>query len=372
MADQKHEFLCLNKKYSTTRLVTHKKPTDFQGDDDKIKTMLYLPPGAGRKDEGGLRTQGYFKAGGIASSYTEASSTDFELSSHFEKDKEHDSEIKDLTSKIQYSKYRNQSLISVVTVVYNSDRFLEETILSVISQTYDNVEYIVIDGGSTDGTLNIIHKYSQAIDYWVSEKDSGVYDAMNKGIRLATGKWINFMNSGDTYYSPEVISRVYHKEIPIETQVIYGHVETDYGAFRTVQIAGSLGRLPYAMQFSHQSTFFELIFHKKNNYNNAYELASDYFVILHAYLQYPDSFLKVDFPIARVNADGLSEENSYRSVKERFKIINDSGQGRLKLTCFYLFKYSTQFIKSRFLGRKALNSYRMLKVTIKTISRIKL
>jgi glycosyltransferase involved in cell wall biosynthesis len=99
-------------------------------------------------------------------------------------------------------------VITIVTVVFNNLPFIEETIQSVLNQTYQNIEYIIIDGGSTDGTLNIIKKYEKFLDYWVSEKDKGIYEAMNKGLQHAKGKWINFMNSGDTFYSKDTINSI--------------------------------------------------------------------------------------------------------------------------------------------------------------------
>ena len=92
-------------------------------------------------------------------------------------------------------------LISIVTVTYHDKIGLEKTIKSVQGQSYDNIEYIVIDGGSTDGTIEIIKKYEDRIDYWISEPDSGIYDAMNKGIDAATGDFVIFMNSNDTFYT---------------------------------------------------------------------------------------------------------------------------------------------------------------------------
>jgi glycosyltransferase involved in cell wall biosynthesis len=90
-------------------------------------------------------------------------------------------------------------LISIITVVYNGKDTLEQTILSVINQTYSNIEYIIIDGGSMDGTVDIIKKYQDKIAYWVSEPDKGIYDAMNKGIEKATGELIGIINSDDWY-----------------------------------------------------------------------------------------------------------------------------------------------------------------------------
>ena len=101
--------------------------------------------------------------------------------------------------------------ISVVTVCYNAVETIEKTILSVINKTYQNIEYIIIDGASTDGTVDIINRYRDKIAYFVSEPDKGIYDAMNKGINAATGDWISFMNAGDTFYCNKTIHRLFHR-----------------------------------------------------------------------------------------------------------------------------------------------------------------
>ena len=99
----------------------------------------------------------------------------------------------------------NIALISIITVSYNAVKTIEDTINSVLNQTYPNIEYIIIDGGSTDGTLDVIKKYQDKITYWVSEPDKGIYDAMNKGALKATGVWLHFMNAGDTFYDEQVL-----------------------------------------------------------------------------------------------------------------------------------------------------------------------
>ena len=98
--------------------------------------------------------------------------------------------------------------VSVITVVYNDVGHIRETIESFFSQTWEDKEYIVIDGGSTDGTIDIIKEYANRISYWISEPDKGMYDAMNKGILKANGDWINILNSGDLYSTSEVITDV--------------------------------------------------------------------------------------------------------------------------------------------------------------------
>ena len=123
---------------------------------------------------------------------------------------------------------KEKPLISIITVVLNGEKQLDRTIQSVLYQTYNNIEYIIIDGGSTDRTIDIISKYKKTIDYWACEKDDGLYDAMNKGIDIATGEWINFMNAGDEFYSYSVLTNIFDNQNHQETEIIYGNHEIIY------------------------------------------------------------------------------------------------------------------------------------------------
>ena len=101
------------------------------------------------------------------------------------------------------------NLVSVITVVYNDVSHIEKTISNVLKQTYPFLEYIVVDGASTDGTLDVIKKYDGKLKY-VSEPDKGIYDAMQKGAQLASGEWILFRNCGDFFFSPDAIEKVFN------------------------------------------------------------------------------------------------------------------------------------------------------------------
>ena len=98
-------------------------------------------------------------------------------------------------------------LVTVITVVRNGEASLERTITSVLRQTYGNKEYLILDGASTDGTLSILRAYDQQLDYWTSKADKGVYDAMNRGIHLARGTWLIFINAGDEFFDEETLAK---------------------------------------------------------------------------------------------------------------------------------------------------------------------
>ncbi len=114
--------------------------------------------------------------------------------------------------------------ISIITVVKNSSNTIEKTIKSVLAQEYKNLEYIIIDGGSTDGTLEIIKEYKKNISIFLTEKDNGIWDAMNKGIKLANGDLVGFINSGDIYYS-NALETVNHYFVENKIDFLFGSVE---------------------------------------------------------------------------------------------------------------------------------------------------
>lgn len=117
-------------------------------------------------------------------------------------------------------------LFTVVTAVFNGAERLDSTILSVLSQKYGDVEHVIIDGGSTDGTLETLRKYNNSVDYWLSEPDKGVYDAFNKACRLITGRWTIFLGAGDRFYDANVLTSMSEvvQDVCLETEIVYGKV----------------------------------------------------------------------------------------------------------------------------------------------------
>lgn len=171
--------------------------------------------------------------------------------------------------------------ITVITVCYNAVNTLERTIQSVLNQTYDNIEYIIIDGGSTDGTVEIIKKYADTLTYWVSESDKGIYDAMNKGILHSTGVWINFMNAGDCFYSVDTVSKISCCFSPYN-MVVYGNIIKCFKHYRIRSFSLNVERDIDAIDFfrnniHHQAAFIKRgLFNKYGMYDTNYHLASDW------------------------------------------------------------------------------------------------
>ncbi len=167
-------------------------------------------------------------------------------------------------------------IISVITVCYNAINGIEKTIQSVLCQTYPNIEYIVIDGGSTDGTFSIIRKYTDRISFIVSESDDGIYDAMNKGIKIATGDWICFLNAGDVYYDVQSIENVFANEISSEVDVVYGYQVHSYSYGKFVRKRLPLSFFKIGMPFGHESSFVRAELMKLYGFDTSFHIAADY------------------------------------------------------------------------------------------------
>ncbi len=221
------------------------------------------------------------------------------------------------TEYLHYNLIMIQPKISVVTVCYNAVRDIEKTILSVVNQTYPNVEYLIIDGGSTDGTMDIVNKYKDKIDVIVSEPDKGIYDAMNKGIDRATGEWINFMNAGDEFAKNEVIERVVMDISNNDNanlvfgpwyMVYNGHKRliTPSPFFENTQKVKGMG-------FSHQAIFLDIELAKKYKFDNKkFKIAADYNMINSIYKNETVVHIETTFPIAMMDDSAGATINNFK------------------------------------------------------------
>jgi glycosyltransferase involved in cell wall biosynthesis len=274
------EELGLVNMYSTTRLLKRLKPAFKHNQEHSLENFLFLKGAESRQSEGGLRTQGYFK-----------------------------------------QNYSHKPLITIITVVFNGAKFLEKTIQSVINQTYSNVEYIIIDGRSTDGTLDIILKYEHAINYWVSESDGGIYDAMNKATKHASGKFVNFLNAGDYFTNLHILEAV-AKEFDADTTILYGNTIVTDGK-KAVEIKAK-GFTIFKLFFwgtrvlCHQAMFVRV--KAVIPYNLIYRLKAEldwYFELLNQGAK--SKFISI--PICVYSLGGVSDQNFKLEMLETIKVM---------------------------------------------------
>ena len=211
--------------------------------------------------------------------------------------------------------------ISVVTVCYNAVGIIEDTIQSVINQTYPELEYIIIDGGSTDGTVDIIKRYSSKLTYWVSEPDKGIYDAMNKGIKAASGAYINFMNAGDRFYDNEVLKK-FASQADENCKIIFGDWVIKLDNLFEYRKPLSIKYLDTKLMFTHQAVFVSLSYHKMNLFDTRYKLAADYNLVYNAVKRDNAKLQYLPFPIAiyDVSPGNTTNDNGCKLLREKFSI----------------------------------------------------
>lgn len=217
-----------------------------------------------------------------------------------------------------------QPVLSVITIVYNNARDIERTMLSVLNQSYPAIEYIIIDGASTDGTVEIIEKYRDRLAVFLSEKDKGIYDAMNKGMKLATGDYLLFMNSGDEIYDAQTIEAVFNSGS--NADIYYGETEMFDDNWN------SLGQRRHqapkqfnwksfkrGMNISHQAIYIRRTLAEP--YDLHYKYSADIDWILKA-AKKSNSIVNTNRYVAKYLVGGISKKKHWASLKERFAIFS--------------------------------------------------
>lgn len=216
-------------------------------------------------------------------------------------------------------------LISVITVCLDAGELLRDTIESVKGQGFGSYEYIIVDGGSRDSTPGIVREYQECIDVFVSEPDTGIYNAMNKAVGLSSGRWINFLNAGDKYASEDVFGRL-SGVLQREHGVVFGDRYYSEGGKKTLQRSQHESTIFEKMPFGHQAAFVEREVLRDFRFNESYRFAGDYEFFLRLYRK-GIRFNKVDLVVCDFLAGGRSE-SGIRPYLEAMKILLENTSDR--------------------------------------------
>jgi len=217
--------------------------------------------------------------------------------------------------------------VSIITVCLNSEKTIEITIKSVIDQTYPNIEYIIIDGGSTDKTVDIIKKYENRIAKWISEPDRGVYDAMNKGIVHSTGDILYFLNAGDYVYNNKIIENVVDRFADDSIVAVYGNVDVlnNYGKKKAIRGCKVTHNNLLYRRVCHQAFFVRrFLFDEIGFFSHSFKLSADHEFIVKSIKKYPDDFLYINEIIAKYIDGGMSCKMMEKTKIEDLKIISSN------------------------------------------------
>lgn len=240
----------------------------------------------------------------------------------------------------------NNPLISIVTVTYNCQSLIEETLINIISQTYANIELIIIDGASTDDTMNIINRYADHINTCISEKDMGIYDAMNKGVSKASGEWIIFINAGDMFYKNSTLSDIFSDKNQT-ADIIYGRTEVVHPYFSIIKSTEKLDKRWLKMKFCHQSVLVKLDLVKNFKFNIENKISADLEFFYRCYIN-KKSFFATDSIISKVVSGGFSELTPLETIKANKKAIlacKESGVTQLIFIALYLYTFARSNVK---------------------------
>lgn len=214
---------------------------------------------------------------------------------------------------------------SIITINYNNCDGLRKTIESVISQSYKDYEFIVIDGGSSDGSRELIEQHSCNIDYWVSEPDKGIYNAMNKGIRQAKGDYLNFMNSGDAFYDPEVLACV-DKELG-DYDIVIGkefHHNPKTGESSTTFLPARISMVTFFVSYlPHQSGFIKKSLFNDFLYDENLHIVGDWKFYMQQIVCNERTVKLTNIIVSRREQGGISNANSSLNSEERLNVLHE-------------------------------------------------
>lgn len=219
--------------------------------------------------------------------------------------------------------------LSIITINFNNSVGLKKTIESIVNQTYKDFEYIIIDGGSLDESINVIKGYKNSVTHWLSENDKGVYDAMNKGIKIATGEYLLMLNSGDYLTSNDVLEKVLTNSSTINHDILYGNVVWEEKGLFTE------GSFPNTLTFNyfrhhslgHQATFVKKEVHNiVGFYDTNLKIASDWKFFILSICKFNITYRHIDTPIAVCGRDGMScdPKNLQLIIEERNNVFDEN------------------------------------------------
>lgn len=208
--------------------------------------------------------------------------------------------------------------ISIVTIAYNEAANIERTLESVTRQTYGDIEYIVIDGGSTDGTVDVIKRYGEKIAFWTSERDKGIYDGMNKGLAKCTGDYVIFCNAGDRFAAEDTLAKLANaaekEDLP---DLVYGDGASEINGRLMVRTAHGPKFMPFGMPACHESMLYKRSLIEKLNlrYDTSYRIAADY-KFTYQFVKAAEMFAYVPSPVIVFSEGGVSTANKWKGLAE--------------------------------------------------------
>jgi glycosyltransferase involved in cell wall biosynthesis len=235
---------------------------------------------------------------------------------------------------------KRNNKVSIVVVSLNTKLFFLNTVSSIISQTYQNKEIIIVDGNSTDGTKKLIKKMKKNFKKIIIENDNGIYDAMNKGSKLASGDWIIFLNSGDIFYNKKTLSDIFNKYILKNVDIIYGNTLIQNNNINYIVKGSAFTKKTLFMPFCHQSTIVRSNILKTFKFSQKYKYSSDFNFFIKCFYN-NKNFYNSNLIISKVVANGFSDKNRQKVYNENIQILKNFNYNYFLILHIFILKLTT-------------------------------